>query len=377
MLSGHDNATPFEGKRVLVTGGTGSLGKVLVRRLLSGRHGQPSCVLVLSRDEAKQYDMRLAFARLAAASEDVIYRDHQRVLRFRTGDVRDYATVAEVLRGVDVVFNAAALKQVPNCEYFPSEAIATNIHGPLNIARAISEHEMPVEAVIGVSTDKACHPVNVMGMTKALQERVFISANLKCPRTRFMCARYGNVLASRGSVVPLFHSQIKSGGPVTITNREMTRYFLSLEQAVTTIVDTYRLGCPGEIFIPRVPSSRIEMLAQCLIGERNIGIVDIGIRPGEKVHEILVAEDEAERTVSREAYYVIRPALPELGDGTPRVPALTGEYSLHDGFMNRAELVEMLHANGLRVEDEPNFSDMFDSPAASARIRRAGAGVVS
>lgn len=354
-----DDKTMLDGKRILVTGGTGSLGKVLVHRLLSGRHGRPESVTVFSRDEAKHYDMRLLFSRLTAASEDVIYLDHEKVLRFRIGDVRDFGAVRYALGGTDIVFNAAALKQVPNCEYFPSEAIATNVGGPLNITRAIAVDRLPVEAVIGVSTDKACHPVNVMGMTKALQERILISGNLDCPDTRLMCARYGNVLASRGSVVPLFHSQIKAGGPVTLTTREMTRYFLSLEQAVDTVMATYRLGRPGDIFIPRVPSSRIELLAQCLIGDRAVEIKEIGIRPGEKIHEILVAEDEAERTIEAERYFAIRSALPELQDGTAIEPALHAEYSSQSDVMDREQLMAMLKANRLLVEDEPDFSAIF------------------
>jgi FlaA1/EpsC-like NDP-sugar epimerase len=375
MKNGHgailmppDASRLFEGKHILVTGGTGSLGKVLVRRLLSGRHGVPARVLVFSRDEGKHHDMRLLFSRIAAASEDVVYHDRDKLLKFRIGDVRDFFSVQQALSGIDIVFNAAALKQVPNCEYFPAEAIATNTAGPLNIARAISLGKLPVEAVVGISTDKACHPVNVMGMTKALQERCFISANLDCPDSRMMCARYGNVLASRGSVVPLFHSQIMAGGPVTITTREMTRYFLSLEQAVDTVVETFRLGRRGEIFVPRVPASKIDMLAQCLIGDRNIPIREIGIRPGEKIHEILVAEDEAERTVTRGDYYAIRPALPELEDGESFVPALSGEYSSHSHLMDRPALMEMLARNRLFLEDQPDFSVMFGSKADFGQV---------
>ncbi len=245
---------------------------------------------------------------------------------------------AQALSGIDIVFSAAALKQVPNCEYFPAEAIATNVGGALNIARAIAMLKLPVEAVIGISTDKACHPVNVMGMTKAMQERILISANLDSPGTRMICARYGNVLASRGSVVPLFHHQIKSGGPVTITTSEMTRYFLSLEQAVDTVVDAYRIGEAGDIIIPRVPASGIRMLAECLIGDRGVPIREIGIRPGEKIHEILIADDEAERTVEREDYYAIRPSLPEFADSAPAKPALSAEYSSRDNVMDREAL---------------------------------------
>ena len=156
--------------------------------------------------------------------------------------MRDFDSVAAVLRDADVVFNAAALKQVPTCEYFPYEAVRTNIGGAENIVRAIQKHRLPVETVVGISTDKACKPVNVMGMTKAIQERVFIQGNMRCPDTRFVCVRYGNVLASRGSVIPLFHDQIRNGGPVTVTTPEMTRFLLSLDQAVDTVFAAVRSG---------------------------------------------------------------------------------------------------------------------------------------
>src|SRR6266404_131297 len=166
---------PFAGKRILITGGTGSLGKVLVRRLLAGGDmGDPAKVIVFSRDEAKQHFMRMSYQHKAAATDEIIYRNFQQKLEFRIGDVRDFHSVAAVLREADVVFNAAALKQVPTCEYFPTEAVKTNILGPENIVCAIQEHNLPIQAVVGVSTDKACKPVNAMGMTKAIQERVFI-----------------------------------------------------------------------------------------------------------------------------------------------------------------------------------------------------------
>ena len=169
----------FEGKRVLITGGTGSMGKVLVRRLLSGEMGDPEKVTVLSRDEAKQHAMRMEYQHRLAATDEVIYRNFQQKLEFRIGDVRDPDSVASALRDADVVFNAAALKQVPTCEYFPQQAVLTNIIGAENIVRAIESHDLPVEAVVGISTDKACKPVNVMGMTKAIQERVFIQGNMR------------------------------------------------------------------------------------------------------------------------------------------------------------------------------------------------------
>ena len=252
---------------------------------------------------------------------------------------------------LDVVFNAAALKQVPTCEYFPYQAVMTNIAGPENIVRAIQEHDLPIDTVVGISTDKACKPVNVMGMTKAIQERVFIQANMRCPGTRFICVRYGNVLASRGSVIPLFHDQIRSGGPVTITTADMTRFLLSLDQAVDTIFAAMRDGNRGETFIPRVPSSLVTDIAELLIGKRPIKTRITGIRPGEKVHEILISEEECHRTVERGNYYAILPILPEIRGEDAFSPALDGEFSSADNLMDRDMLSDLLHRQKLMVED--------------------------
>ncbi|MBC8492640.1 MAG: polysaccharide biosynthesis protein [Chloroflexi bacterium] len=344
-------------KRIVVTGGTGSLGKVLVRRLLSGELGEPAKVIVFSRDEAKQHAMRLAYQRLRTATDEVIYRNFEQHLQFQIGDVRDYHSVSAVLRNADIVFNAAALKQVPTCEYFPFEAVQTNVVGAENIVRAIRENQLPVETVVGVSTDKACKPVNVMGMTKAIQERIFVRANLDCPDTRFICVRYGNVLASRGSVIPLFHDQIRHGGPVTITTLEMTRFLLSLEQAVDTIVAALQQASRGETYIPRVPAARVVDIAEVLIGDRPIKTTVIGIRPGEKVHEILVSEEEAHRTIERRGYYVIMPMLPELRLWAKLESPLGREYSSADSVMTKAELAELLKKCRLLVEDRTVFEE--------------------
>jgi UDP-glucose 4-epimerase len=231
------------------------------------------------------------------------------------------------MQGVDVVFNAAALKQVPTAEYFPFEAVQTNIGGAENIVRAIQQHHLPVETVVGISTDKACKPVNVMGMTKAIQERVFIQANMRCADTRLVCVRYGNVMASRGSVVPLFHDQIRHGGPVTITTPDMTRFMLSLDDAVDTVFAAVRLGQRGETLVPNAPSSRVVDIAAALIGDRKIETTLTGIRPGEKVHEIMVNDEESPRTVLREKWFAIQPMLPELQAQAVTQPALTGEFS--------------------------------------------------
>jgi len=345
------------GKIVVVTGGTGSLGKVLVRRLLSGELGKPRSIIVFSRDEAKQHAMRLSYQRLRTATDEVIYRNFEQLLQFQIGDVRDYHACSAVLRNADVVFNAAALKQVPTCEYFPFEAVQTNIIGPQNIVSTIRENKLPVETVVGVSTDKACKPVNVMGMTKSIQERIFTQANMDCPNTRFICVRYGNVLASRGSVIPLFHDQIRSGGPVTITTPEMTRFLLSLDQAVDTIFAALREANKGETYVPRVPSAKVTDIAEVLIGDRAIKITVIGIRPGEKVHEILVSEEEANRTTERGSYYVIMPMLPELRLPIGSERRLEKEYSSADNIITKVELGKLLKKHRLLVDDRPVFEE--------------------
>jgi len=318
---------PLEGKRVLVTGGTGSLGQTVVRRLLTGELGHPARVTVFSRDEAKQHSMRLEFLQHGAATDEIIYRNSRELLTFRIGNVRDYSSVLRAVRQADIVFHAAALKQVPTCEYFPFEAVLTNVVGPHNIARAIQESASSVELVVGISTDKACKPVNVMGMTKALQERIFIEANRECPHARFLCVRYGNVIASRGSVIPRFLDQIRRGGPVTITLKKMTRFLLSLDGAVDTVFAAVRTGLAGETYVPQVPSARILDVARVLIDGRDIAIAYTGIRPGEKVHEIMISEEERYRTIERDGHFVICPMLPELRQLPPQPPVLAGEYS--------------------------------------------------
>ena len=347
----------LEGKNVVVTGGTGSLGKVLVRRLLTGEMGLPRQITVFSRDEAKQHSMRLVFQQLRAPTDEVIYHNFERILQFQIGDVRDLHSVSTVLRDADFIFNAAALKQVPSCEYFPFEAVQTNIVGAENIIRAIRELHLKVDTVVGVSTDKACKPVNVMGMTKALQERLFVRANLDGESPRYICVRYGNVLASRGSVIPLFHEQIRQGGPVTITTSDMTRFLLSLEQAVDTIFAAVREGRAGETYIPRVPSAKVTDVAQVLIGDRQIETKVTGIRPGEKVHEILVSEEEAHRTYARGDYYVIQPMLPELLTDFEGEKALGCEYSSADNVMNAAEVGELLRNHKLMIEDRFTYEE--------------------
>lgn len=335
-------------KNVVVFGGTGSLGKLLVKRLLSGECGNPRKVLIVSRDEAKQHFMRLEFQQLAVGTDELYYRNYQRALQFHLGDIRDYSSVRTALRDADFVFNAAALKQVPACEYFPYEAVLTNVVGAENIARAVRENNLPIHTVIGVSTDKACKPVNVMGMTKAIQERIYGRANLDCPNTRFACVRYGNVLASRGSVIPLFHEQIACGGPVTITTDTMTRFLLPLDHAVDTIFACLKGAKPGEIYVPRCPAARIRDLAEVMIEGTDVEIKVVGIRPGEKEYESLVSDEEAHRTTQRDGYYVVLPILPELLTGHFEPADIAeSEYDSSKSLMKKAEIRALLEEHDL------------------------------
>ncbi len=337
-----EKTNSLEGKRILVTGGTGSLGKTLVKRILSGELGNPAKVTVFSRDEAKQHFMRLEFMSPMVTTDDIIYKNSQNVLNFRIGDVRDYSALLSAMRETEIVFHAAALKQVPSCEYFPFEAVMTNIYGANNVVKAIKENNLAIEKVIGISTDKACKPINVMGMTKALQERILIEANRDWSRTSFTCVRYGNVIASRGSIVPLFVEQVQKNGKITVTLAEMTRFLLSLDRAVDTVFAALTEGKAGETYIPKVPAAKIVDVATALMGDKNLEIVYTGIRPGEKIHEIMVSEEECYRTIERNGYYVILPVLPELRNEPEFKQVLQNEYSSKDGNVSIQDLKILL-----------------------------------
>lgn len=346
----------LEGKSILVTGGTGSLGKVLVRRILGGELGTARKVIVFSRDEAKQHQMRLSYLHKTVTTEEVIYRNFMQALEFRIGDVRDYAALCSAVRHADIVINAAALKQVPSCEYFPHEALLTNCVGAQNLVRAINENGYPVDTVVAVSTDKACKPINVMGMTKALQERILVAANILNPKVRFIGVRYGNVLASRGSVIPLFHEQIRNGGPVTITVPQMTRFLLSLNRAVDTIFAALGGARPGEIYVPNAPSATVINIANALIGKRGVEVKVVGIRPGEKMHEVLVSEEEVHHCARRGDFYAVKSMLPELA-GEPEPNALTREFSSADNVLDLAGTQALLKEHKLMVEDPMVYDD--------------------
>jgi UDP-glucose 4-epimerase len=335
----------FQDKRVLITGGTGSLGKNLVRHIMKGKLGKPKQVIIFSRDEDKQYNMELEWKNLKAATDDVFYHPDE-ILSFQIGDVRDYESVVRAVTKTDIIIHAAALKQIPIAEYFPYESIKTNIMGIQNIIRAIVENKNTVETVLAISTDKACKPVNTYGMCKAIQERLTIEANRLCPQTRFICVRYGNVAASRGSIIPLFQEQIKKGGPITITQEDMTRFILSLDTAIDIIMAAIRFAEPGDTYVPDLPSVKVIELAEVMIGHRDVAIKIIGVRPGEKIHEILICEEEIPRTLKRGDYFVICPVLPSLRKREIVKPALTGELSSADHCMSRNELKSFLKKGG-------------------------------
>jgi UDP-glucose 4-epimerase len=312
---------------------------------LSGQLGTPQSVVVFSRDEAKQHEMRMEYLNRRSVTEDVMYHNFERTLQFKIGDVRDFHSVAQALTNVDIVFNAAALKQVPACEYFPYEAVRTNIEGAENIVRAIKELRLNIETVVAISTDKACKPTNVMGMTKAIQERIFLTANIDCLKTRFVAVRYGNVLASRGSVVPLFLDQIEAGGPITLTDKKMTRFLLTLDQAVDTVFEAMQFAEAGETYIPKIKAALIVDIVNALVGKKKIEVKETGVRPGEKLHEVLVSQEEALRTISRGEYFAIKSILPEVSKPVSPESFEFDELSSEHFLMTSKEVQTFLDKN--------------------------------
>jgi UDP-glucose 4-epimerase len=281
----------FANKRILITGGTGSFGTTVVRALLE--QSQAAEVVVFSRDEKKQYEMRLAFP--------------DKRLTFVIGDVRDRDCVHRELRGADYIFHAAALKHVTSCEFFPQEAVKTNVLGTANVLDAAEAHG--VEKVVVLSTDKAVYPVNAMGMSKAMMEKVMLAkARSTRSRTVFCAVRYGNVMYSRGSVIPLFVRQIKAGKPLTVTNPDMTRFLLSLPEAVGLVFHALAHGAQGDLFVRKSPASTIgdlaEVCRQLFHADNPIQIV--GKLEGEKLHETLLTHDELLRAEESEEFYRVR-----------------------------------------------------------------------
>ena len=287
----------FENKVILITGGTGSFGNAVVNKLLTIFN--PKKIIVLSRDEKKQFDMGNKY--------------NSNKLSFITGDIRDRETVNHAMNGVNLVFHAAALKQVPNCEFFPMEAIKTNTLGAYNIANAAIDNN--VDKVVMLSTDKAVYPINVMGMTKALMEKIMVAVSREKRGKTILCGtRYGNVMYTRGSVIPFFIDLIKAGKPLKVTDGNMTRFMMSLDESIDLVFYALAHGENGEIYVRKAPAATIGDLTEAMVSLFSFkkGIEEIGVRPGEKKHETLISREELCRTEDKGDYYKIIPEVPKM-----------------------------------------------------------------
>ena len=322
------NHSIFQDKTLLITGGTGSFGNAVLNRFLATDIAE---IRVFSRDEKKQDDMRHEFqAKLPEAAGKI---------KFYIGDVRDLASVKSAMVGVDYVFHAAALKQVPSCEFFPMEAVRTNVIGTDNVLTAAIE--AGVESVICLSTDKAAYPINAMGITKALEEKVAVAKSRTSGKTRICCTRYGNVMCSRGSVIPLWIDQIRNGQPITVTEPTMTRFIMSLEEAVDLVLFAFEHGNSGDLFIQKAPACTIQTQAEAvceLFGGKKEDIRVIGIRHGEKLYETLLTNEECAKAEDMGNFY--------------RVPAdnrsLNYDKFFSEGDEHRSTLTEF-NSNNTRI----------------------------
>jgi len=291
MMTGwQEESQMFDGGVLMITGGTGSFGQTVLSRFLGTGVRE---IRIFSRDEKKQEDMRLAF--------------YNSKLRFHIGDVRDYDSVVQAMKGVDFVFHAAALKQVPSCEFYPMEAVRTNVLGTENVLNAASAQG--VKRIVVLSTDKAVYPINAMGISKAMAEKVMVAkARMQKPGETVFCAtRYGNVMASRGSVIPLFVSQIKTGQPITVTDPNMTRFLMSLEDSVDLVLYAFSHGQQGEIFVQKAPATTVGDLGQALreLFKSEVAMRVIGTRHGEKLYESLISREEMAHAADMGGYYRI------------------------------------------------------------------------
>ena len=322
----------FAGKTLMITGGTGSFGNAVLNRFLKTDIGE---IRVFSRDEKKQDDMRHDFqVRMPEVADKI---------KFYIGDVRDLQSVKSAMHGVDYIFHAAALKQVPSCEFFPMEAVRTNIVGTDNVLTAAIEEG--VESVICLSTDKAAYPINAMGITKAVEEKVAVAKSRTSGKTKICCTRYGNVMCSRGSVIPLWIDQIKQGNPITLTEPSMTRFIMSLEEAVDLVLFAFKHGENGDLLIQKAPACTIQTQAEAvceLFGGKKEEIKVIGIRHGEKMYETLLTNEECAKAVDMGNFY--------------RVPAdnrgLNYDKYFKDGDEKRNTLTEFNSNNTKRLNLE-------------------------
>lgn len=317
-------------KTVLITGGTGSFGKKFIRKILQTDVGK---VIVFSRDELKQYEMGQEFTDTR--------------MRFFIGDVRDIDRLYRAFDGVDYVVHAAALKHVEACEYNPFEAVKTNINGAQNIVEAAIDRG--VNKVIALSTDKACSPINLYGATKLASDKLFVAANsyVGDKNTSFAVVRYGNVVGSRGSVVPFFE-KIKDTGTIPITDERMTRFWITLDQGVQFVIDNFDRMHGGEIFVPKIPSMKVTDLAEAIAPDCDIEF--IGIRPGEKLHEAMITEDDARRTLDMGSYYIIQPEFPWWNNeyapgGKNIVDGFSYVSNFNEEWLSVEELRELVNKN--------------------------------
>jgi UDP-N-acetylglucosamine 4,6-dehydratase len=343
----------FADKVLLLTGGTGSFGNAVLRRFLNSEMRE---IRIFSRDEKKQDDMRRR------------YNDPK--LKFYIGDVRDYQSVLNVLRGVDFVFHAAALKQVPSCEFHPLEAVKTNVLGTENVLEAAIT--CSVKRVVVLSTDKAVYPINAMGISKAMMEKVAVAKSRNTIDTVINVTRYGNVMCSRGSVIPLFANQIRSNQPITITDPAMTRFMMTLDDAVDLVMYAFEHGKPGETFVQKAPAATIETLAQALVGllgEPEHHVQVIGTRHGEKLYEVLLSREEMSAAQDLCRYYLVPPDLRDLNyskfvdTGEVKISA-SCDYNSHNttrlDMIGMQEMLKKLHfiraiLRGDTIESEESY----------------------
>ena len=306
--------TVLDGSRLLITGGTGSFGKALVKHLLI--HSKVKTIIIYSRDELKQLDMKNEF-------------EHDGRLRFFIGDIRDYARLCTALHNVDYVVHAAALKQVDTGEYNPMEFVKTNVLGSQNVIDACISAK--VKKVVALSTDKASSPINLYGATKLTADKLFTAANNYSFAfgTTFSVVRYGNVMGSRGSIIPFFRDLVRAGKPLPITDKRMTRFWITLDQAINFVLESFDLMSGGELYVPRIPSMKIIDLAEAIAPGSSV--TEIGIRPGEKLHEEMISSDDSRRTLRLNNRYVVMPVVAEWGYQEPK-----GEFVV-DGFSYRSD----------------------------------------
>ena len=324
----------FKDKTLLITGGTGSFGNAILRRFLSTDIKE---IRVFSRDELKQDNMRKLY--------------NYDKLKFYIGDVRDTNSIDDAMHGVDFVFHAAALKQVPSCEFYPMQAVKTNVIGTENVLN--SAIKAGVKKVLALSTDKAVYPINAMGVSKAMMERVVVAKGRSETGTMIACTRYGNVMASRGSVIPLFINQIRNGQPITITDPEMTRFMMSLDQAVDLVLFAFENGISGDVFVQKAPAATIKMLAKTVskvLGKPGHEIKTIGTRHGEKLYETLLTKEEMVKAVDMGNYYRIPADNRDLNynkffEEGEEVITQAGEYHSHNTHrLDEDELIDLLLA---------------------------------